>query len=279
MNGARLGVGAQSVGLSAAAYEEALAYAKDRRQFGKAIIEFPAVFEMVAMIKAKLDASRAILYECTRFVDVYKAYEAIEATRKLTPEEKADYKEFQRLADAFTPMFKMFASEYANQNAYDCIQVHGGSGFMKDYACERLYRDARILTIYEGTSQLQTVAAIRHVTTGGYLKQIRAYENMEINPRFVAIRERLVTMTAKYEAIVNAVVETKNQEYIDFVARRMVEMAGHIIMTYLLIIDATRDEQFATSAEVYVNYAEAEVEKHYAFINNFKPEEVEKYKA
>ena len=158
MNGARLGVGAQSVGLSAAAYEEALAYAKDRRQFGKAIIEFPAVFEMVALIKAKLDASRAILYECTRFVDVYKAYEAIEATRKLTPEEKADYKEFQRLADAFTPMLKMFASEYANQNAYDCIQVHGGSGFMKDYACERLYRDARILTIYEGTSQLQTVA-------------------------------------------------------------------------------------------------------------------------
>ena len=279
MNGARLGVGAQSVGLSAAAYEEALAYAKDRRQFGKAIIDFPAVFEMVALIKAKLDASRAILYECTRFVDVYKAYEAIEATRKLTPEEKADYKEFQRLADAFTPMLKMFASEYANQNAYDCIQVHGGSGFMKDYACERLYRDARILTIYEGTSQLQTVAAIRHVTTGGYLKQIRAYENMEINPRFVAIRERLVAMTAKYEAVVNAVVETKNQEYIDFVARRMVEMAGHIIMTYLLIIDATRDEQFATSAEVYVNYAEAEVEKHYAFINNFKPEEVEKYKA
>ena len=279
MNGARLGVGAQSVGLSAAAYEEALAYAKDRRQFGKAIIEFPAVFEMVALIKAKLDASRAILYECTRFVDVYKAYEAIEATRKLTPEEKADYKEFQRLADAFTPMLKMFASEYANQNAYDCIQVHGGSGFMKDYACERLYRDARILTIYEGTSQLQTVAAIRHVTTGGYLKQIRAYENMEINPRFAAIRERLVAMTAKYEAVVNAVVETKNQEYIDFVARRMVEMAGHIIMTYLLIIDATRDEQFATSAEVYVNYAEAEVEKHYAFINNFKPEEVEKYKA
>ena len=234
---------------------------------------------MVALIKAKLDASRAILYECTRFVDVYKAYEAIEATRKLTPEEKADYKEFQRLADAFTPMLKMFASEYANQNAYDCIQVHGGSGFMKDYACERLYRDARILTIYEGTSQLQTVAAIRHVTTGGYLKQIRAYENVEINPRFAAIRERLVAMTAKYEAVVNAVVETKNQEYIDFVARRMVEMAGHIIMTYLLIIDASRDEQFATSAEVYVNYAEAEVEKHYAFINNFKPEEVEKYKA
>ncbi len=183
------------------------------------------------------------------------------------------------MADAFTPMLKMFSSEFANQNAYDCIQVHGGSGFMKDYACERLYRDARILTIYEGTSQLQTVAAIRHVTTGGYLKQIRAYENTEINPIYNPIRARLIAMTEKYEAVVNAVVETKNQEYLDFVARRLVEMAGHIIMTYLLIIDATRDEQFRTSSEVYINYAEAEVEKHYAFINNFKIEDVEKYKA
>lgn len=278
MNGARLGVGAQSVGLSDAAYREALAYARDRRQFGKAIIEFPAVYEMVSMIKAKLDASRAILYECTRFVDVYKAYEAIEATRKLTPEEKADHKEYQRLADAFTPMLKMFASEYANQNAYDCIQVHGGSGFMKDYACERLYRDARILTIYEGTSQLQTVAAIRHVTTGNYLKQIRVYENTPVDAKFEPIRARLQAMTALYEKQVNKVVETKNQDYLDFVARRLVEMAGHIIMTYLLIIDATRDAQFAASAHVYVNYAESEVSKHASFVDHFDLAEMELYK-
>ncbi|MFA6778788.1 MAG: acyl-CoA dehydrogenase family protein, partial [Paludibacteraceae bacterium] len=177
MKGARLGVGAQSVGLSQAAYEEALAYAKDRRQFGKAIIEFPAVYELLSTIKAKLEASRALLYETTRFVDVYKAYEAIANERALSKEEKMDAKEYQRLADAFTPLLKMFASEYANQNAYDCIQVHGGSGFMKDYTCERLYRDARILTIYEGTSQLQVVAAIRHVTTGTYLNMMKEYES------------------------------------------------------------------------------------------------------
>ncbi len=278
MNGARLGVGAQSVGLSQAAYDEALAYAKDRKQFGKAIIEFPAVYEMVSTIKAKLDATRAILYECTRFVDVYKAYEAIEATRKLTPEERADYKEYQRLADAFTPMLKMFSSEYANQNAYDCIQVHGGSGFMKDYACERLYRDARILTIYEGTSQLQVVAAIRHVTTGNYLKQIRAYENRPVDARFEAIRARLIAMTDIYEATVAKVVDAKNQDYLDFVARRLVEMAGHIIMTYLLIIDASRDGQFARSAEIYINYAEAEVMKHKQFLDTFTIEELDNYK-
>lgn len=278
MNGARLGVGAQSVGLSHSAYEEALAYAKDRRQFGKAIIEFPAVYELVSMIKAKLDASRALLYETTRFVDVYKAYEAIEQERKLEPEEKAEYKEFQKMADAFTPMLKMFSSEYANQNAYDCIQVHGGSGFMKDYACERLYRDARILTIYEGTSQLQVVAAIRHVTTGTYLKRIREYEAMPINPEFDSMRKRLIAMTDLYEKAVAHVTGPKNNEYLDFQARRLVEMAGHILMSYLLILDASRDDMFRKSAEIYLNYGEAEVRKHAAYIDTFEMESVDMYK-
>ncbi|MDO9154150.1 MAG: Acyl-CoA dehydrogenase C-terminal domain-containing protein [Paludibacter sp.] len=280
MNGARLGVGAQSVGVSQAAFEEAIAYARDRRQFGKAIIEFPAVYEMLSMMKAKLDASRALLYETTRFVDVYKAYEGIEATRKLTSEEKADYKDFQRLADAFTPMLKMFSSEYANQNAYDSIQVHGGSGFMKDYACERIYRDARILTIYEGTSQLQVVAAIRHVTTSSYLKQIRHYEAQHINPEFDSLRKRLISMTTLYENTVTRVTETKNQEYLDFQARRLVEMAGHIIMSYLLILDATRDkdDMFRKSAEIYLNFAEVEVRRHATYIKKFEAESVDIYK-
>jgi alkylation response protein AidB-like acyl-CoA dehydrogenase len=278
MNGARLGVGGQSVGVSQAAYEEALAYARDRKQFGKAIIEFPAVYEMLSLMKAKLEASRALLYETSRFVDVYKAYEAIEATRKLTPEERADYKEYQKLADAFTPVLKMFSSEYANQNAYDSIQIHGGSGFMKDYACERIYRDARILTIYEGTSQLQTVAAIRHVTTGNYLRQIRNYEVQPINPEFHSLREKLIAMTDLYEAATNRVLDAKNPEYTDFQARRLVEMAGHIIMTYLLIIDASRDDMFRKSAEIYQKFAETEVRKHATFIEDFEIEQIDKYK-
>ncbi|HOS45947.1 MAG TPA: Acyl-CoA dehydrogenase C-terminal domain-containing protein [Paludibacter sp.] len=278
MNGARLGVGGQSVGVSQAAYEEALAYARDRKQFGKAIIEFPAVYEMLSLMKAKLEASRALLYETSRFVDVYKAYEAIEATRKLTPEERADYKEYQKLADAFTPVLKMFSSEYANQNAYDSIQIHGGSGFMKDYACERIYRDARILTIYEGTSQLQTVAAIRHVTTGNYLRQIRNYEAQPISPEFHSLREKLIAMTDLYEAATNRVLDAKNPEYTDFQARRLVEMAGHIIMTYLLIIDASRDDMFRKSAEIYQKFAETEVRKHATFIEDFEIEQIDKYK-
>ncbi len=280
MNGARLGIGAQSVGLSAAAYNEALNYARDRKQFGKAIIEFPAVYEMVSVIKAKLDASRALLYETTRFVDVYKIYEAIENERKLEPEEKAEYKEYSKLADALTPMLKMFTSEYANQNAYDSIQVHGGSGFMKDYACERHFRDARIMTIYEGTSQLQVVAAIRHVTTGNYLKIIRDYDAQPINPEFTSLRKRLQIMTNLFENAVTRVNETRNQEYLDFQARRMVEMAGHIVMGYLLIIDASRDteDQFRKSAEVYINFGEVEVRRHAAFIKKFEVEHIDIYK-
>lgn len=278
MNGARLGIAAQSVGVSEAAYREALSYANDRKQFGKAIIEFPAVYEMLALMKAKLDASRSILYETTRFVDMYKIYEDIARERTLSPEERQEMKYYQRLADAFTPMAKGMGSEFCNQNAYDAVQIHGGSGFMKDYACERIYRDARITSIYEGTTQLQVVAAIRHVTTGTYLNRIKEYEAMEYSECLNTLKDRLVEMTALYEKAVATVAESKNTEYVDFHARRMVEMAGHIIMGYLLLGDATRNEDFIKSANVYVNYGEAEVAKNYKFIIDSNVDKLALYK-
>ncbi len=278
MNGARLGIAAQSVGVSEAAYREALAYAQDRKQFGKAIIEFPAVYEMISVMKAKLDASRSLLYETTRFVDLYKNWEDIAKERLLEDEERAEMKAYQKLADAFTPLAKGMSSEYCNQNAYDCVQVHGGSGFMKDYACERIYRDARITSIYEGTTQLQVVAAIRHVTTGTYLNKIMDYEATEINADLLPLRERLVAMRAKYEAAVVKVTSTKNNELIDFMARRLVEMAGNIIMGHLLLLDTTRNEKFATSARVYINMGEAEVAKHVAFIDSYTAEQLADYR-
>ncbi len=279
MNGARLGIAAQSVGVSERAYREALEYAKDRKQFGKAIIEFPAVFEMLSVMKAKLDASRALLYETSRFVDMYKIYEDIAKERSLTADERKEMKFYSKLADALTPMAKGMGSEYCNQNAYDCIQIHGGSGFMKDYACERIYRDARITSIYEGTTQLQVVAAIRHVSTGTYLSMIRDYESQAIAENLEPLRETLKAMTAKYEAAVAKVLEVKDSTYTDFMARRMVEMAGNIIMGYLLLLDANRSEEFTRSAEVYIKLGEAEVAKHADFINNFVPAQVELYKA
>ena len=279
MNGARLGIAAQSVGVSERAYREALDYAKERKQFGKAIIEFPAVYEMLAVMKAKLDASRALLYETSRFVDIYKIYDDIAKERSLTPEERKEAKTYSKLADACTPLAKGLGSEYCNQNAYDAIQIHGGSGFMKDYACERVYRDARITSIYEGTTQLQVVAAIRHVTTGTYLGLIREYEATEIKESLQPLRNVLIDLTAKYEAAVASVLEAKDQTYTDFMARRMVEMAGNIIMSYLLILDANRNDAFVKSAEVYNKMAQAEVNKHADFIANFTPSQIEAYKA
>ena len=279
MNGARLGIAAQSVGISERAYREALAYAKDRKQFGKAIIEFPAVYEMLAVIKAKLDASRALLYETSRFVDIYKIYDDIAKERTLTPEERKEAKYYSKLADACTPLVKGMGSEYCNQNTYDCIQIHGGSGFMKDYACERIYRDARITSIYEGTTQLQVVAAIRHVTTGTYLSLIKEYEAKAVKPELQWIHDALVAMTARYEEAVKTVTEANDNAYADFMARRLVEMAGVIIMSYLLLSDATRNDSFTHSAEVYAKLAQAEVSKHADFIANFKPEQINAYKA
>lgn len=278
MNGARLGIMAQAVGLSEAAYREGYNYACERKQFGKAIIEFPAVYEMVALMRAKADASRAMLYETARFVDVYKALDDISKERKLTPEERQELKKYSKLADAFTPMGKGMTTEFANQNAYDAIQIHGGSGFMKDYACERIYRDARITNIYEGTTQLQVVAAIRHVTTGTYLNQIKAYEAIEYKPELASLKNRLVAMTEKYAAIVAKVTETKNNEYIDFQARRMVEAAAHCVFGHLLLQDANKDDSYRRSAEVYINYGEAEIEKIQAFISNFDPESLSNYR-
>ncbi len=277
MNGARLGIAAQSVGLSEAAYREALAYAIDRKQFGKAIIEFPAVAEILSTMKAKLDANRALLYACSRFVDMYKIYDDIAKERPLTVEEKKEQKYYSRLADAFTPLAKGMSSEYCNQNTYDCIQIHGGSGFMKDYKCERLYRDARITSIYEGTTQLQVVAAIRHVTTGTYLNKIREFEAMDVKPEDEAVKNTLMFMTQQYADAVQTVMGVDDTKFHDFMARRLVEMAGHIIMGYLLLEDTQRNDSFRRSLNVYVKYGQAEVAKHASSIGNSQPEQISNY--
>ncbi len=278
MNGARLGIAAQSVGISEAAYREALVYAKERVQFGKAIMRFPAVYEMLANMKAKLDASRTLLYETARFVDVYKTYMHIAEERKLEKEERQEMKKYQRLADIYTPLVKGMASEYSNQLAYDAIQIHGGSGFMKDYPVERIYRDARITSIYEGTTQLQVVAAIRGVTTGSYLDQIRVYEAEKVSPELEHLKRTLIILTDEYEQAVNKVVAVNDTEFVDFHARRMVEMAGNIIMSYLLVLDANREPMFAKSAKNFIRIAKAQIKGHAEFIRTSDLSDLGAYK-
>ena len=281
MNAARLGIGAQSVGLCEAAYREALKYAHERAQFGKPIIRFAAVAEMLSNMKAKLQGARALLYETTRFVEIYKQYGHIARERALEADERQEMKFYNRLADGFTPLVKLFSSEYANQLAFDAIQIHGGSGFMKDYACERLYRDARIMNIYEGTSQLQVVAAINAVTKGTFLEQIRRYEEAQYSDAMQPVAAKMRELTAKFEEM-NARVETLEKEcagYKDFHARRLVETAGHIIITYLLARQAGESDEYVQSARVFCKLAEAKVAEAHTYVMQSPAEDVELFRS
>lgn len=280
MNGARLGIAAQSVGVEQEAYNEGLAYAKERAQFGEKIINFPAVYDMLSRMKAKLDAGRSLLYCCARYVDIYKALEDIARDTKLTPEERQEMKKYTRLADAFTPLAKGMNSEYANQNAYDAISIHGGSGFIMEYKCQRLFRDARIFSIYEGTTQLQVVAAIRYITNGTYLSIIKEMLENEVSDDLKPLKERVAKLVELYEAAINKVKEANDQAVHDFLARRLYNMTGDIVMSLLILDDATKaPELFAKSANVYVRMAEEEVLGHSAYIQNFKAEDLESFKA
>lgn len=280
MNGARLGIAAQSVGVEQEAYNEALAYAKEREQFGKKIITFPAVYDMLSRMKAKLDAGRSLLYQTARYVDIYKALEDISRDRKLTPDERKEMKKYSRLADAFTPMAKGMNSEYANQNAYDAISVHGGSGFIMEYKSQRLYRDARIFSIYEGTTQLQVVAAVRYITNGTYLNIIKEMAQEEVGDDMKALKARVEKLIPLYEEAVNKVKEDGNQDEHDFLARRLYDMTADIIMSLLIIRDANEaPELFAKSANVYVRAAEEEVTGHAAYVKAFNASDLDAFRA
>ena len=281
MNGARLGIAAQSVGLEQEAYNEGLAYAKERAQFGKKIITFPAVYDMLSRMKAKLDAGRSLLYQTARYVDIYKALEDIARDQKLTPEERQEMKKYTRLADAFTPLAKGINSEYANQTAYDAISIHGGSGFIMEYKCQRLYRDARIFSIYEGTTQLQVVAAIRYITNGTYLSIMKEMLEGELACDCMkALRDRVARLVELYEESIERVNAYDNQDVHDFLARRLYNMTADIIGSLLLIEDASKaPELFKKSANVFVRMAEEEVIGHAAYIKSFDPADLANFKA
>lgn len=280
MNGARLGIAAQSVGVEQEAYNEGLSYAKERMQFGKKIISFPAVYDMLSRMKAKLDAGRSLLYQTARYVDLYKALEDIGRDRKLTPEERQELKKWNRLADAFTPLAKGTNSEWANQNAYDAISIHGGSGFIMEYKSQRLFRDARIFSIYEGTTQLQVVAAIRYITNGTYLNIMKEMLQGEVSERLKPLQERVAKLVATYEACLDKVKAGANQDEHDFLGRRLYDMTADIVASLLILDDATRaPELFEKSANVFVRMAEEEVMGKAAYIQAFHADDLKNFEA
>ena len=280
MNGARLGIGAQSVGVSQEAYNEALSYARERAQFGKKIIGFPGVYEMLANMKAKLDAGRSLLYRTAAFVDIYKGIEDLQRTgTALTPELRAEMKKYSRLADALTPICKGINSEYANQNAYDAIGVHGGSGFIMEYKSQRLYRDARIFSIYEGTTQLQVVAALRYITNGTYLNIMHDMLAGDVSAEMEPLKARIAAMVERYAAAVEAQKEDKDEEKMDFAGRHLYDMTAVILCSLLLVADASRaPELFGRSAHEYVRLAEGEVARNVAFLDTVNAGELANYR-
>ena len=267
MNGARLGVGAQSIGLCEAACREAEAYAASREQFGHPIKDFVAVQDILDRMRARTDGARTLLYETARYVDL-----------------SASSRAASRVADILTPLLKLSASEFANRCAYDCIQVHGGSGFMKEYACERLYRDARILSIYEGTSQLQVVAAVKGIANGAYLKQIESYEARvaemlaaapagESADADFAARQHCLDVLRKategykrfYEM---ATVEGSTSERFEHATRALTEVLASIVMGYLLLLDSFRDARYLKSSQYFVRESIGQVTRHIAALEN-----------
>ena len=276
MNGARLGIATQSVGIQDAAWREAVAYAAERRQFGRNIDTFPAVYQMLAVMKAKVEASRSLMYETSRYVDIYKSLDQIAKTRTLTPEERQESKRYSRLADALTPITKGMTSEFANQNAYDSIQIHGGSGFMRDYACERLYRDARITSIYEGTTQLQVVAALRYVTSGVYSQYVK--DMLATLPESES-KAAIAAMVDKLDAMTAHVMNLKETELIDFCGRRLMESAAYCVMSTLLLRDSIETpDLFDKSLRVFLDYSRSQVEGHYSVVMTWTTQSMEYYK-
>ena len=205
--------------------------------------------------------------------------EEIQKERTLTPEERKELKYYKKMADAYTPLLKLFSSEWCNQITYDSLQIHGGSGFMKDFPIERMVRDARITTIYEGTSQLQVVASIKAVTTGVFAEKMAEYDAVLADAANLADQKaKLLAMTEEYKKAVELATAPKDQDYLDFQARALVEMAGNIIISYLLLTDSLRDAKFLPVANNFLKLAYADNKQRFEYVANGKPEDLEGYR-
>jgi alkylation response protein AidB-like acyl-CoA dehydrogenase len=242
MNGARIGIAAQSLGIAEAAFRVARDYAATRKQFAVAIEKLPAVRDMLIDMKIAIEAGRALLYETSRVVDMEIAYTKIQETKPPEDKEQAkqlkeDARKYKRYSGMLTPMSKYYCSEMCNRVAYDSIQVLGGSGYMRDYACERHARDARITTIYEGTSQLQIVAAVRGVCSGTAEKFIAELAAKDYQPQLKDLLEKL---SMGMEQLKNAVafVKENGNEYMDLYGRALVDIAIDLINGFLFCSQA-----------------------------------------
>ena len=260
MNGARVAISAQAVGVAEAAYRAARQYAAEREQFKKTIDQFPAVYDMLSSMKVKVTAARTLLYETTRAVDLRDGYTAAMERGEAVRDQQ---KYWNNVAATLTPMCKALATESANQVAYDALQIHGGTGYMHDFDVERYYRDARITNIYEGTTQLQVVAAIGGVMQGHLNKEINDLLALPFEGRAAELRDMVAGFNTKLAEAVKFVAEKKDSAYHDLRARDLVDMATSVYVGLLMLRNATRDADRMPIAERFVLDAAVEVEKRY----------------
>ncbi|MEA3286511.1 MAG: acyl-CoA dehydrogenase family protein [Candidatus Marinimicrobia bacterium] len=256
MNGARLGVAAQALGIAQAAYIEARRYAQEREQFGKSILNFPAVADMLVKMKVDLETSRTLIYSTAHAVDMLKVCEMEQTRLKEAGESITDIrqevKHWKSMADFLTPLSKYIISEKANRICYDAIQIHGGTGYMQEFNVERHYRDVRITNIYEGTSQLQVIAAIGSVIKGISDKQFDANEEREWHHEARLLANKLKKIRNLFNKSKAYVLEQEDKAYQELHSAELVEMYGSLYVGYLLLDEAAEDSRKMLIAKKYI---------------------------
>jgi len=251
MNGARLAVSAQALGIAEAAYREAYDYAHERAQFKKSIKDIPAVSRMLLSMRSEIEAARALIYETGRWVDTYKAYEHAAAEGKLDKEAKQRQKQVSSLADAMTPLAKYYSTEMGNRVTYQAMQIHGGVGYMKEFNVERHYRDVRITNIYEGTSQLQVVAVIGKLLGHALDELLDDYAGQEYGPKLESLKAKLVDSNEQLKRATDHLKE-QERDVIDYYASDLADMAVYTVNSWLLLQDARTSARKKAIAEVYI---------------------------
>ncbi|MFH1222780.1 MAG: acyl-CoA dehydrogenase family protein [Pseudomonadota bacterium] len=255
MNGARVGVSAQGIGIAECAYREALKYAKERVQFGEPIINFPAVYDMLTKMRTEIEGARAILYETCRYVDLKKMYTLLNEHEPENKEYREKLRKYSNIAAVLTPMAKAYSTEMSNRVTYDAVQVHAGTGFMKEFPVERLSRDARITNIYEGTTQLQVIAAIGGVVNGTLDSLLAEYDKIEYPKELHTVKESLNSIRSMVNRCVNIFAEKNDKEFQSYFARNVVDMACELFIGYRLLKFSIKDERKRFITRLFVEKA------------------------
>jgi alkylation response protein AidB-like acyl-CoA dehydrogenase len=275
MNGARLAVGAQALGIAEAAYREAYRYAQKRIQFGQTIDQIPAVYRMLLQMRGEIVAARALLYETARWVDLGKAYERLNERGELSPEVRKKLKQINRLIGVLTPLVKYQLSEAANRVCFQAMQVHGGAGYMREFNVERLFRDARVTNIYEGTSQMQVVAAIIGVMGHALDSLLEEWAAQDFGEELADLRNQVEEATTLFNRSIDHLKEEENRDLIDYYASDLVDIAVYVLNAWLVMQTAGESKQRQELARFYIGEIMPKVRGKVAVLQAIDPTPME----